>query len=40
MRVEENMDKLMARDTVATAYAIERSCVNKAEVGRVLVWIV
>lgn len=32
--LEENMDKLMARDTVATAYAIERSCINKAEVGR------
>lgn len=26
------MDKLLARDTVATAYAIERSCINKAEV--------
>ncbi|KAF5841376.1 3-dehydroquinate synthase [Dunaliella salina] len=30
--LEENMEKLMARDTVATAYAIERSCINKAEV--------
>lgn len=30
--LEANMDKLMARDTVATAYAIERSCINKAEV--------
>ena len=38
--LEENMDKLMARDTVATAYAIERSCINKAEVGCVLMWVV
>lgn len=30
--LEDNMDKVLARDPVATAYAIERSCVNKAEV--------
>ncbi|GAX83650.1 hypothetical protein CEUSTIGMA_g11075.t1 [Chlamydomonas eustigma] len=30
--LEENMDKLLARDTEAIAYAIERSCINKAEV--------
>lgn len=30
--LEENLDKVLARDPVATAYAIERSCVNKAEV--------
>lgn len=30
--LEENMHKVLARDPVATAYAIERSCQNKAEV--------
>ncbi|MEW5307501.1 MAG: hypothetical protein WDW36_009892 [Sanguina aurantia] len=30
--LEENLDLLLARDPVATAYAIERSCINKAEV--------
>ena len=30
--LEVNMDKVLARDPVATAYAIEQSCVNKAEV--------
>lgn len=30
--LEENMDSLRARDPRALAYAIERSCVNKAEV--------
>ena len=30
--LEANMDKVLARDPVATAYAIEQSCVNKAEV--------
>lgn len=30
--LEENIDKVLARDPVATAYAIERSCINKAEV--------
>lgn len=29
---EENMDKLLKRDPVATRYAIKRSCENKAEV--------
>ena len=27
--LEGNMDRLLARDTEAIAYAIERSCVNK-----------
>ncbi len=30
--LEANMDKLLARDTEALTYAIERSCANKAEV--------
>jgi 3-dehydroquinate synthase len=30
--LEQNMDRLMARDGEALAYAIERSCANKAEV--------
>ena len=30
--IEENMDKLLDRDPEALAYAIERSCQNKAEV--------
>ncbi len=30
--LEQNMDKLLARDTAALQYAIERSCRNKAEV--------
>lgn len=30
--LESNIDKLMARDPAALAYAIERSCANKAEV--------
>lgn len=30
--LEENMERLMARDADALAYAIERSCANKAEV--------
>lgn len=30
--LEQNIDKLLARDTVALQYAIERSCRNKAEV--------
>lgn len=30
--LEANVDALLARDADATAYAIERSCVNKAEV--------
>ncbi|MBI2779038.1 MAG: 3-dehydroquinate synthase [Gammaproteobacteria bacterium] len=30
--LEINMDKLLARDTQALVYAIERSCANKAEV--------
>lgn len=30
--LEENMSKLMARDAAAMAFAIERSCANKAEV--------
>ncbi|MDD5250397.1 MAG: 3-dehydroquinate synthase [Rhodocyclaceae bacterium] len=30
--LEENMTRLMARDAEALAYAIERSCANKAEV--------
>src|SRR5450830_508651 len=30
--LEHNMDKLLARDTVALQYAIARSCKNKAEV--------
>ncbi len=30
--LEENIDRLMARDSVALAYAIERSCQNKADV--------
>lgn len=30
--LEENMDKLLARDPEAFAYAIKRSCINKAEV--------
>jgi len=30
--LEANMDKLLARDTAALTYAIERSCRNKAEV--------
>lgn len=30
--LEANMDKLIARDKDALAYAIERSCINKAEV--------
>lgn len=30
--LEANMDALLARDPAATTYAIERSCVNKAEV--------
>jgi 3-dehydroquinate synthase len=30
--LEQNMDKLLARDPAALAYAIERSCENKAEV--------
>mmetsp|Transcript_38577 Transcript_38577/g.73890 ORF Transcript_38577/g.73890 Transcript_38577/m.73890 type:complete len:443 (+) Transcript_38577:77-1405(+) len=30
--MEENMGKLLARDQEALAYAIERSCINKAEV--------
>jgi 3-dehydroquinate synthase len=30
--LESNMDKLLARDPDALAYAIERSCANKAEV--------
>lgn len=30
--LEQNMEKLLARDAVALAYAIERSCKNKAEV--------
>ncbi|HCI13567.1 MAG: 3-dehydroquinate synthase [Gallionellales bacterium GWA2_60_142] len=30
--LEQNMDKLLARDTVALQYAIARSCQNKAEV--------
>lgn len=30
--LEENCDALMARDKIALAYAIEQSCINKAEV--------
>jgi 3-dehydroquinate synthase len=30
--LEQNMHKVLARDPEATAYAIERSCINKAEV--------
>jgi 3-dehydroquinate synthase len=30
--LEENMDKLLARDTAALQYAVLRSCQNKAEV--------
>ncbi|TCV82204.1 3-dehydroquinate synthase [Sulfurirhabdus autotrophica] len=30
--LEQNMEKLMARDTVALSYAIKRSCESKAEV--------
>jgi 3-dehydroquinate synthase len=30
--LEENMDKLLARDPTATRYAVQRSCENKAEV--------
>lgn len=30
--LEENMERLMARDAEALAYAVERSCANKAEV--------
>lgn len=30
--LEANMDKLLGRDPVALAFAIERSCINKAEV--------
>lgn len=30
--LEQNIDKLLVRDTVALQYAIERSCQNKAEV--------
>jgi 3-dehydroquinate synthase len=30
--IEENIDRLMARDSEALAHAIERSCANKAEV--------
>lgn len=30
--LEQNMKQLLARDKVALAYAIERSCINKAEV--------
>lgn len=30
--LEKNMDRLLARDAEAIAYAIERSCINKAEV--------
>ena len=30
--LEENMDKLLARDPAAFKYAIQKSCVNKAEV--------
>jgi 3-dehydroquinate synthase len=30
--LEENMDKLLARDALATRYAVKRSCENKAEV--------
>jgi 3-dehydroquinate synthase len=30
--LEENMDKLLARDPVAMRYAVQRSCENKAEV--------
>lgn len=30
--LEENMDKLLARDAEATRYAVKRSCENKAEV--------
>ena len=30
--LEANVDKLLARDASAIAYAVERSCVNKAEV--------
>jgi 3-dehydroquinate synthase len=30
--LEGNIDKVIAREPVATAYAIERSCVNKADV--------
>ena len=31
--LEENMDRLLARDVEATAYAIERSCINKVRGG-------
>ena len=31
--LEENMDRLLARDVEATAYAIERSCINKVGGG-------
>jgi len=30
--LEENMDKLLARDPAATRYAVQKSCENKAEV--------
>lgn len=30
--LEKNMDKLLARDPEAFAYAVERSCINKAQV--------
>eukprot|EP00798_Chlamydomonas_sp_ICE-L_P025789 gene25789-11457_t len=30
--LEENMERLLARDTEALAYAVEQSCINKAEV--------
>lgn len=30
--LEDNMDRILARDPEAIAYAVERSCINKAEV--------
>jgi NAD(P)H-hydrate repair Nnr-like enzyme with NAD(P)H-hydrate epimerase domain len=30
--LEANMGRLLARDAEAIAYAVERSCINKAEV--------
>lgn len=32
--LEKNIDKLLARDAEAIAYAIERSCINKVRCAR------
>lgn len=34
--LEANMDRLMARDPEAIAYAVERSCINKVRCGAAL----